>query len=86
MVLYAWKGVFRMAKNKSYNEKENKIEVNINELKHSNVKRGTDEGIVQDYIINTYKVLLERGIKGCYIYACDKSMREYLNKFIDQYE
>ena len=69
----------------SYNKEKNKIEVHINELKDSNVKRGTDAKNVQKYIINTYKVLLERGIKGCYIYACDKSMQEYLKEHIETY-
>lgn len=67
----------------SYNKEKNKIEVHINELKDSNVKKGTDEKTVQNYIINTYKVLLERGIKGCYIYACNESMQEYLKKHIE---
>lgn len=69
----------------SYNKEKNKIEVNINELKDSNVKKGTDESVVQKYIINTYKVLMERGIKGCYIYACDENMQEYLKKYIENY-
>lgn len=69
----------------SYNKEKNKIEVHINELKDSNVKRGTDEKVIQKYIINTYKILLERGIKGCYIYACDKSMQEYLKEHIETY-
>lgn len=69
----------------SYNKEKNKIEVHINKLKDSNVKRGTDEKTVQKYIINTYKVLLERGIKGCYIYACDESMQEYLREHIENY-
>ena len=43
------------------------------------------EEIVKEYIINTYKVLLERGIKGCYIYACDESMQEYLKKYVENY-
>lgn len=68
----------------SYNKEKNKIEVHINKLKDSNVKRGTDEKTVQKYIINTYKVLLERGIKGCYIYACDESMQEYLKEHIEK--
>lgn len=67
----------------SYNKEKNKIEVHISKLKDSNVKRGTDEKIVQKYIINTYKILLERGIKGCYIYACDGSMQEYLKEHIE---
>ena len=70
----------------TYNKVENKIEVHIDKLKDSNVKRGTEEKIVQQYIINTYKVLLARGIKGCYIYACDENMREYLNQVIEKYE
>ena len=69
----------------SYNKEKNKIEVHIDELKDKNVKRGTDEKTVQEYIINTYKVLLERGIKGCYIYACDESMQEYLKEHIETY-
>ena len=69
----------------SYNKEENKIEVNINELKDANVKRGTDEEEVQKYIINTYKVLLERGIRGCYVYACDKNMQEYLKEHMEAY-
>lgn len=70
----------------SYNKEKNKIEVHINELKDLNVKNNTDEKLVQEYIINTYKVLLERGIKGCYIYACDESMQEYLKKYIEKDE
>ena len=70
----------------SYNKEKNKIEVHIDELKDKNVKRGTDETIVKNYIINTYKVLMERGIKGCYVYACDKNMQEYLSKYIEKYE
>lgn len=69
----------------SYDKEKNKIEVHINKLKDSNVKRGTDEKTVQKYIINTYKVLLERGIKGCYIYACDEGMQEYLSEHIENY-
>ncbi len=69
----------------SYNKEKNKIEVHIDKLKDKNVKKGTDEKTVQEYIINTYKVLLERGIKGCYIYACDESMQEYLKGHIETY-
>ena len=69
----------------SYNKEKNKIEVHIDELKDTNVKRGTEEETVEKYIINTYKVLLERGIKGCYIYACDESMQKYLKKYVENY-
>lgn len=35
-----------------------------------------------DYILNIYKVLLTRGIKGTYIYVCDDYLREYFKKYI----
>ena len=69
----------------SYNKEKNKIEVHIDKLKDSNVKRGTDEKLVKEYIINTYKILLERGIKGCFVYACDESMQKYLKQYIENY-
>ena len=35
--------------------------------------------------VNSYKVIMTRGIKGCYVYACNKNMRDYLSKFIKKY-
>ncbi len=37
---------------------------------------------IKSYIINTYKVMMERGIKGCYVYAHNKGLRDYLGRFI----
>jgi uncharacterized protein len=31
-------------------------------------------------IINSYLVLLTRGIKGTYIYFCDKDLKEYFKE------
>jgi hypothetical protein len=70
----------------SYNKEKNRIEIHIDRLKDTNVKRGTEDEIVEEYIINTYKVLLERGIKGCYVYAYDESMQEYLKEHIENYD
>lgn len=41
--------------------------------------RDIDE--VKGYIQNIYVTLMTRGIKGTYIYACDKGMRDYLKKY-----
>ncbi len=38
--------------------------------------------VLKDYIINIYKTLLLRGIKGTYIYVCDESLRNYLKTYI----
>jgi len=48
------------------------------------VKNGVTDDELKNYIINTYSVLLTRGIKGTYVYAYHKNMREYLSKYIDE--
>lgn len=46
--------------------------------KHGKV--GTDVNKTIEDIINSYLVLLTRGMKGTYIYCCDKNLKEYLNQ------
>lgn len=41
----------------------------------------SDEDLLA-YVTNIYRVLLTRGIKGTYVYACDPELREYLKGFI----
>lgn len=40
------------------------------------------EKVLKDYIINIYKTILLRGIKGTYVYAVNDNIRKYLSKFI----
>lgn len=42
------------------------------------VKRAAPDQFAQ-LIKNTYRVLLTRGMKGCYVYFCDEETREYAN-------
>lgn len=35
--------------------------------------------MIKNYIINAYKVMMERGIKGCYIYAENDGLKGYLS-------
>jgi uncharacterized protein len=42
-----------------------------------------DEEILKEFIINIYKTILLRGVKGTFIYACNTNLRKYLSKFID---
>lgn len=42
--------------------------------------------IADELIKNTYRVLLTRGIKGCYIYCVDKNLNDYYKKVIKQYK
>jgi hypothetical protein len=38
------------------------------------------------YVVNIYKTLMLRGIKGTYIYVCDEDLREYLSQYISKTE
>lgn len=49
---------------------------------HKKVKAGMDKDELKKLIINTYTTILARGIKGCYVYACNKNLQNYLRKFI----
>ena len=40
---------------------------------------------IADVIIkNTYRTLMTRGMKGCYVFACDKALRKHLQKIVDK--
>lgn len=36
-----------------------------------------------EFIVNIYRVLLTRGMRGTYVYACDPSLRAYLHRSIE---
>jgi uncharacterized protein len=38
---------------------------------------------LERYILNIYRVLLTRGIKGTYVYICDDNLREYFKRRIE---
>lgn len=42
------------------------------------------EHLADTIIRNTYRVLLTRGLKGCYVYACDAKLQEHLKKIVDK--
>lgn len=50
--------------------------------KSSGIKSCKDEELADKLIRNTYKTLLSRGQKGCYIYCEDVALREYLKEKI----
>ena len=54
--------------------------------KHHHARSG-DQWIVnpkqlQEYIIKIYKTIMFRGIRGTYVYVCNKNLREYFKKYI----
>lgn len=42
----------------------------------------TDEELL-DQVVRTYRILMNRSIKGTYVYVCDNNLRKYLSRFID---
>ena len=45
------------------------------------VKTGSGDGL-KEYVLNIYKTLLARGVRGTYIYACNPNLRAYLSTLI----
>lgn len=43
----------------------------------------TNELVLKEYIINIYKTILLRGIKGAYIFAVNKNLNSYLSQYIN---
>lgn len=68
----------------SYDKNENKIVIIPENYHDKNGKQTiTDLVELENFIINIYKTILLRGIKGTYIYACDENLRDYLKNFIE---
>ena len=68
-----------------YDFTRNRIIVNLNKFYDKNVKNGCTEDVVERYIKNTYTTIMARGIKGCYVYACNPNMKAYLRKYIRRF-
>ncbi|HTD41744.1 MAG TPA: DNA/RNA helicase domain-containing protein [Mucilaginibacter sp.] len=45
-----------------------------------------DPSELKDFIINIYKTIMLRGIKGTYVYVCDKDLREYFSSHIEKFK
>lgn len=67
----------------SYDEAKNEIVINKNNYFDRNGKAGIkDLDRLKKYIVNIYTTILQRGIHGTYVYACDDALRTYLAKHI----
>lgn len=65
-----------------YDFEKNSIVIDLSKYMDKKVKYGTDEEVLKKLIINTYTTILTRGIKGCYVYACNPNLQKYLKKYI----
>ena len=66
-----------------YDPASNRITVDLKLLFDKKVKSGCDAEAVRRYVINSYRVMLTRGIRGCYVYACNENLAAYLRRFMD---
>lgn len=70
----------------TYNKDTNRIEI-IKEKYFDKYgkQQATDEDL-KAYIINIYKTLMYRAIKGSFLFACDKNLRKYFKEHIPTFK
>jgi DUF2075 family protein/DNA replication protein DnaC len=71
----------------NYNKETNTIEIDRNNYHDLKGKQGVsdDPELLKSYIINIYKTIMYRGIKGTFIYAVNKELNEYFKIHIDTF-
>lgn len=57
------------------------FEINKKSIYDSGVKTKNKAELLE-LTIRAYKVMMERGIRGCYVYACDPGLQEYLKQHL----
>ncbi len=70
-----------------YDEKQGRVIIDPTKISKDDKTSGIrncGEALATQLIKNTYKTLLTRGQKGCYIYCEDKPLREYIKKMISK--
>jgi DUF2075 family protein len=68
-----------------YNAATKQIEIDATKYKDKKGKQGIeDPSLLKEYILNIYKTMMLRGIRGTYVYVCDEALKEYLKLFIDK--
>ena len=66
-----------------FDVENNKFAVDKKKYFDANGRKGiTDPNELERYIINIYKTLLTRGIKGTYLYICDENLRNYFKNIL----
>lgn len=80
-------GVF-IGRDLIYNVSTNRVETNKAAIskddKSSGIRTLRDLNKAHKLILNTYKTLLTRGQKGCYVYCEDKALSEYIQNLLSK--
>jgi len=70
----------------NFNPVTNKIEIDSKRYFDIYGRIGANEEELKSYIVNIYKTIMYRGIRGTFIYAYNKELREYLKKHIETFK
>lgn len=65
-----------------YDKNNDRLYCDWDSYKDNNGKKGLKDNpeLLTSLVKNIYKILMTRGIKGCYVYICDSPLREYFKK------
>ena len=67
-----------------YNPTTKQIEIDATKYKDKKGKQGIeDPSLLKEYILNIYKTMMLRGIRGTYVYVCDEALKGYFKEFLD---
>jgi hypothetical protein len=64
-----------------YDAKKNKLVADMSATYDRTLRHNPEA--FETYVRNIYRVLMTRGMKGCYVYFCDKEVEAYFRKHID---
>ncbi|WP_373553629.1 DNA/RNA helicase domain-containing protein [Haliscomenobacter sp.] len=71
----------------SYDKAKNEIVIIEKNYFDKNGKQSIKDPLqLKEYVINIYKTIMLRGIKGTYVYVCDQHLKEYLAQFIAKFK
>ena len=70
----------------TFNKSTKKIEIVKEKYFDKYGKQQANDEDLKAYIINIYKTIMYRAIKGSFIYACDKNLREYFKEHIPTFK
>jgi hypothetical protein len=70
----------------SYNPDKQCIEIDPDQYHDKYGKQGVDSEKLKDYIVNIYKNMMYRGIRGTFVYACNPALRDYLMQHIPAFD
>lgn len=71
-----------------YNTETHKIETVKSATRDPMLRNAPNEATMtyDDYVRNIYRVLMSRGMKGCFLYICDENLRHYMKQLLANME